>query len=210
MFPIQDTDNYDGNSTSDDSDAIHHEDNDDDYDHEGGHGIVATEEAIVLDDDDDADQERDGCQEPAQELAHPAEPVVPELSAQPVDEVDECPVKGDEVLEGDGEKPQTQEAVESSQQEQQHPEEEEVCPVDLLTSFDDADVSDDEEEKEPPPQPDSETPKNDDKKDVEQEPVTSKKGWKDLPSVKHPTIAGIEKKLAALRRKQSAVLLGPV
>ena len=82
--------------------------------------------------------------------------------------------------------------------------------MDLLTSFDDADVSDDEEEKEPPPQPDSETPKNDDKKDVEQEPVTSKKGWKDLPSVKHPTIAGIEKKLAALRRKQSAVLLGPV
>lgn len=208
LAPIQDTEDHDGRSTSDDSDA--NVDDDDNDDHAGGPVHVPAEEAIVLDDDDEVDRECDGPKDPAQELAHPIEPVIPELSSQRMDEVDECPMNGDEVLTGDGEIPLTQEAAKSPQQEDNDSQEEESCPTNLLTSFDDADISEDEEEKDAPQKPDSETQKNEDKQDAKHKPVTEKKGWKDLPNTKQPSIPCLEKKLAALRRQQTASLLGSI
>lgn len=202
LSPPEDTEDHDGRSTSDDSDA--NVDDDDNDDHAGGPVHVPAEEAIVLDDDDEVDRECDGPKDPAQELAHPIEPVIPELSSQRMDEVDECPMNGDEVLTGDGEIPLTQEAAKSPQQEDNDSQEEESCPTNLLTSFDDADISEDEEEKDAPQKPDSETQKNEDKQDAKHKPVTEKKGWKDLPNTKQPSIPFLEKKLAALRRQQTA------
>ena len=211
LAPIQDTEDHDGRSTSDDSDANDDDDDNDDQ-NAGGPVHVPAEEAIVLD-DDDVDQECDGPKDPAQELAHPVEPVVPELSSQRMDEVDECPMNGDEVLTGDGGIPLTQEAATSPQQEDNDSndsQQEESCPTNLMTSFDDADISEDEEEKDAPQKPGSETPKNEDKQDAKHKPVTEKKGWKDLTNTNFPSIPFLEKKIAALRRQQTASLLGSI
>ena len=205
---IQDTEDHDGRSTSDDSDA--NVDDDDNDDHAGGPVHVPAEEAIVLDDDDEVDRECDGPKDPAQELAHPIEPVIPELSSQRMDEVDECPMNGDEVLTVmvKFHWPKKQQKVPSRKtmipKKKSHAPL--ICWLRLMMR-----ISVRMRKRKMPRKSLILKPKKmRTKQDAKHKPVTEKKGWKDLPNTKQPSIPFLEKKLAALRRQQTASLLGSI